>query len=117
MVWATAASARSPAPLYDPVSLNIGLNCQWQQSCIADQKKAMKRALKFVKKKQPPSWRIHLCNRNASRKSRVDWIGFDNCVRNASLRPLPQRAIKKRLRRLTQNNVPQRSSSIGERGR
>jgi hypothetical protein len=96
-LWASAAAARSPAPLYDPVSLNIGLGCQWQQRCIAEQKRAMKRALKYVKKYQPPAWRLHVCNRNAARKRfRVDWVGFDNCIRNAALRPPPQRNLKRR---------------------
>ena len=45
-------------------------------------------ALKHVAKYPPASWRIQLCNRNASRGgTRVDWIGFNNCVRNASLQP------------------------------
>jgi hypothetical protein len=113
--WAAAAGARSPAPLYDPVSLNIGLSCQWQQRCIADQTKAMKRALKYVKNKQPPSWRIHRCNSNASRKNnRVDWVGFDNCIRNASVTPLPTRALKKHSRPVTEREVSSRS--LGERG-
>ena len=95
--WAGAAAARSPAPLHDPVTLNIGLSCQWQERCISVQKKAMKRALKYVKNTQPPSWRIHLCNRNASRKrNRVDWVGFNNCIRNAELRPVPPSRTRKR---------------------
>ena len=98
------AAAWSAAPLYDPVSLNIGLACQWQERCIGKQQKAMKRALKFVKKYRPPTWRIQLCNRNAARKrGRVDWVGFDHCVRNAALRPPPPpppapRRLKKRTR-------------------
>jgi len=84
------AAARFAAPIYDPVALNIGLNCKWQQRCIAMQQKAMKRATGFVRKKQPAAWRIHQCNRNAARgRYRVDWIGFDNCIRNAALRPTP----------------------------
>ena len=115
MTWAAAASARSPAPLYDPVTLNIGLSCQWQQRCIADQKKAMNRALKYVRKKQPPQWRIHRCNSNASRKAdRIDWVGFDNCIRNASVRPLPPRPMKKRSRPISEREASTRS--LGERG-
>ncbi|HEX8841724.1 MAG TPA: hypothetical protein VF757_05425 [Sphingomicrobium sp.] len=122
MSWAAAASARSPAPLYDPVSLNIGLACQWQQRCIDDQNRAMKRALKYVRNKQPPAWRLQTCNRNASRKHfRVDWVGFDNCIRNAAVRPLPARSIKRRARTLTQGNsarsVAAGSATVGERGR
>lgn len=74
----------------DPVSLNIGLVCQWQRACIAKQRSAMTKSLKYVAKYKPPQWRIHLCNKNASRGGqRVDWIGFDRCVRNESLRPPP----------------------------
>jgi hypothetical protein len=101
MLRAAAAEARS-APLHDPVSLNIGLNCQWQQRCISKQTKAMKRSLKYVRKHQPPAWRIQLCNRNAGRtRFRVDWVGFDNCIRNANLHPPPQRTLRRRPRGLT----------------
>lgn len=98
-----ASAAEARAPLHDPTALNIGLNCQWQQKCISDQKRAMKRALKYVKKKQPPLWKVQQCNRNAGRKRyRVDWVGFDNCIRNAALRytppPPPPRSVKKRRR-------------------
>ena len=97
----SAAFAATRAPLHDPVSLNIGLACQWQQKCIRSQTKAMKRALGYVKKAGPPTWRIHLCNRNASRKrGRVDWVGFDNCIRNAAL-VQPRRAPKRRTRPVT----------------
>ena len=97
---AIASPGQARAPLHDPVALNIGLNCQWQAKCIRTQQKAMKRALKYVKAKRPPTWRIHLCNQNASRKrSRVDWIGFDNCIRNAALRPPPPRQARPAKRR------------------
>ena len=87
---APAPAARSSAPLFDPVALNIGLSCQWERRCMSAQQRAMKQALKLVRKQQPPEWRIHLCNRNASRnRARVDWVGFNNCVRNAALRPPP----------------------------
>lgn len=113
---AGSVSAKSTAPLADPVALNIGLSCQWQQRCMDRQKKAMKRALKFVRKEQPPAWRIQLCNRNASKsRSRVDWVGFHNCVRNAALRPAPPpRNVRRSPRRVTQTSVPARSR--GERG-
>ena len=82
----TAAPARAPV-LHDGVALNIGVNCQWQPSCMAQQRTAMKHALKFVAKARPPQWRIQLCNRNASRGgNRVDWTGFDHCIRNLQLR-------------------------------
>jgi hypothetical protein len=88
------------APLHDSVSLNIGLNCQWQPRCMDLQRNAMQRALTYVHKARPAAWRIHQCNRNAARKRyRVDWIGFDNCIRNTSLR-VPQRAPLKRGRKI-----------------
>jgi len=72
--------------LADPVALNIGLICQWDEDCIYDHKVAMRKALKYVAKYKPPQWRVEQCNRNASRgKSRVDWIGFNQCVRNETL--------------------------------
>ena len=72
--------------LYDAVALNIGVNCQWQQSCIGKQRSAMKRALYYVETRRPPHWRIQLCNRNASRgRNRVDWVGYENCIRNTGL--------------------------------
>lgn len=87
---AIGTQAGAAAPLYDPVVLNIGLNCQWQQRCIGQQRKAMKAARKYIAKTDPPLWRIHLCNRNAGRApERVDWIGFNNCIRNTALRPPP----------------------------
>ena len=97
LVFSAATAAPAAAPIYDAVSLNIGLTCQWQERCIARQQRAMKRALKYVDKYDPPAWRIQLCNRNASRKrNRVDWVGFENCVRNAALRPAPPRNVVKR---------------------
>ena len=116
--WAAAASARPPAPLYDPVSLNIGLGCQWQQQCIADQTKAMKRALKYVKNKRPAAWRIQQCNRNASRRRfRVDWIGFDNCIRNAAVHLQPTHVLRSRTRAVTERETQSTSRSLGERGK
>ena len=119
-VTATAADARPP--LGDPIALNIGINCQWQQGCMKAQSKAMKRALKYVKKTQPPPWRVQLCNRNAGRQRlRVDWVGFDNCIRNTVLRPIPARAAKpvprvsrKRIRRLTQTAAPPQAQAQAE---
>lgn len=95
-----AAPAWSAAPITDPSTLNIGLNCQWQQRCIRDHQRAKKRALKFVDKYTPPAWRIQLCNGNARRGTlRVDWIGFDQCIRNSALRPPPPPDRKKRQKR------------------
>jgi hypothetical protein len=122
--FASAGEARPP--LGDPVTLNIGINCQWQQSCMKTQSKAMKRALKYVKKTEPPLWRVQLCNRNAGRQRlRVDWVGFDNCIRNTVLRPIPARVVKqapskparKKVRRLTENApAPATAPGPGERG-
>ena len=87
---AVAGSLATPGLLGDPIALNIGLGCGWQDQCIAAQKRAMTKSLKFVAKYRPPEWRVHLCNRNAARSSaRVDWVGFDHCVRNEALRPPP----------------------------
>ena len=59
------------------------------------QTKAMKRSLKYVNQSALPLWRVQMCNRNAGRDSqRVDWIGFDNCIRNSDLRPIPARLMK-----------------------
>lgn len=82
----TTADAR-PALLNDPVRLNIGYLCKWQVDCIDRQYAAMRKAISFVKRHKPPKWKIQQCNRNAARgRSRVDWIGYHNCIRNADLR-------------------------------
>ncbi len=85
---AAASAARATAPIYDPVALNIGISCQWQASCEARHHKAMRDAARFIAAKNPPMWKIHMCNRNARRgTARVDWVGFNKCVRNARLTP------------------------------
>jgi hypothetical protein len=87
VLCAAQEPAYAVAPLYDAVALNIGVNCQWQQRCIGKQRRAMNEARKYVAKYNPPLWRIHLCNRNAGRtRDRVDWVGFNNCIRNTALR-------------------------------
>ena len=90
-----AAAKPRPVPLYDPVGLNIGFICQWQWQCMQQQNKAMARALKYVRAKNPPAWRIQACNRNASRKrQRVDWVGYDHCIRKERIpaaAPLPRK--------------------------
>ncbi|HEY6047938.1 MAG TPA: hypothetical protein VIV07_02715, partial [Sphingomicrobium sp.] len=92
--FAAAALVSTPpntpvgAPIYDAAALNIGINCQWQMRCMSAQRHAMKHALKFVAKYRPPSSRVAQCNRNASRQrggTRVDWVGFNSCVRNAAI--------------------------------
>ena len=86
LVAGTAAARNKLPPLRDPVFLNIGFVCQWQQRCINNQQRSMKRALAYVKKYRPPAWKVQQCNRNASRRrGRVDWIGYENCIRNPRL--------------------------------
>ena len=88
LALASAASAGGRRPLlYDPVSLNIGVNCQWQAGCMAQQRAAMVRSLTYVSDHKPPKSHIQLCNRNASRGGvRTDWVGYDHCIRNRSLK-------------------------------
>jgi hypothetical protein len=94
MVSISAGAAARPM-LYDAVALNIGVNCQWQSQCMSRQRAAMKRALSYVEKRRPPYWRVQLCNRNARRAGyRVDWVGYDHCIRNAALKP-PARAHRR----------------------
>jgi len=50
-VSAASGADAGPAPLYDPVILNIGFVCRWNAHCMDQQKGAMNRALKFVRKK------------------------------------------------------------------
>lgn len=89
---ALASQGRAAAPLYDPVVLNIGVNCQWQPRCERLQHSAMKNAHRYIAHEHPPLWRIQLCNKNARRgTARIDWIGFDDCIRNTSLGPLARR--------------------------
>lgn len=83
---AWAGDGHAVAPLYDPVILNVGINCQWQRSCERRQLKAMSSAHAFIARSHPPLWRIQLCNKNARRSiARIDWVGFDDCLRNARL--------------------------------
>lgn len=85
VVVARGATARPL--LHDPVELNIGVNCQWQAHCMASQRAAMKRSLSYVASAHPPQWRVQLCNRNAARGGyRVDWVGYDHCIRNPHLK-------------------------------
>ena len=98
---ALVGPARGAAPITDPSTLNIGLNCQWKQRCIHDHQRAKTRAIKYVQKYGPPTWRVQLCNRNARRGTlRVDWLGFDHCIRNAALQPPPPpRLVRKKPQR------------------
>ena len=85
-----AAPSASRAPLQDRVALNIGINCRWEQQCIRSQQFGMRGAAQYIERYDPPLWRIHQCKRNAWRKgNRLDWTGFNNCVRNAAFRYQP----------------------------
>jgi hypothetical protein len=84
---AGVTSAAKLPPLHDPVFLNIGFVCQWQDACIAKQQKAHKRSVAYMKKNKPASWQVQLCNRRASfrRTGRVDWISYYHCISNAKI--------------------------------
>ena len=85
-----APEVRAMAPIYDPMTLNIGINCQWQPHCQRQQTKAMSDARKFIATYDVPLWRIHVCNKNARRgPARLDWVGFNSCIRNPQLVPPP----------------------------
>ena len=84
----TAAAAAKLPPLRDPIFLNIGFVCQWQERWIQSQQRAHRRAIAYVKKSRPPSWKVQLCNRRATlrRTGRVDWISYNHCIRNPKVR-------------------------------
>jgi hypothetical protein len=92
LVLATlGAGAWSRPPLKDPALLNIGFVCRWDNRCISRQQKAMKAALRYVKK-HGAVWKVEVCNRNSARNgTRKDWIGFNNCIRNPAIRPSRRR--------------------------
>ena len=85
---ASPVAAKVP-PLRDPVFLNIGFVCQWDDACMTRQKRAMKKALSYTKKADPPNWKVQLCNRRAvqRRSGRVDWVSYNNCIRSPALPP------------------------------
>ena len=92
---AICSSGDARSLLHDPVALNIGVNCQWQARCMLMQRAAMERSLTYVAKARPAHWRVQLCNRNAGRGGyRVDWIGYEHCIRNKSLKR-PSRAARR----------------------
>ena len=94
--YAAELQARSKPPLKNPALLNIGFVCRWQARCIKVQEKAMQRTVKFMKKYPPAPWTVHLCNRNAARNgTRKDWVGFENCLKNPTLRA-PAKPRRKR---------------------
>jgi hypothetical protein len=95
-VFSTPADAQRRALLHDPETLNIGINCSWQTRCMAMQRRAMKSALSYVEKHRPPHWKVQLCNRNASRgRVSMDWVGYDHCIHNNTLRPPRTRQVSK----------------------
>jgi hypothetical protein len=85
---ASSVDAKLP-PLRDPVFLNIGFVCQWDDACMTRQKRAMKKALSYTKKSDPPGWKVQLCNRRAvqRRSGRIDWVSYNNCIRSPALAP------------------------------
>jgi hypothetical protein len=92
--WPINVRARD-APLDSPARLNIGLMCQWNSGCMRRQERAMERGLRYVRKSRPSDSNLRLCDRNSARGGgRVDWIGFNNCIRNSAIRPARQRAAK-----------------------
>ena len=88
LAFAPVAGAHAANPsVVHPVYRNIASICGGQKSCIDRQWRGMQRAFAYMRNKGVPVWKIDVCNRNATRKSRrIDWIGFDNCIRNTKLR-------------------------------
>ena len=67
--------------------LNIGVNCQWQSRCMEPASTAMKRALNYVAGEASAAVASSTVQPQCGRGGyRVDWIGFDHCIRNKSLR-------------------------------
>ena len=86
-LWSSNAELRRSPPLVNPVLLNMGFVCKWQDKCIKRQQRAMTRSLRYLKVHSIPSWRVRVCNRSASRGgTRKDWVGFNNCIRNPEIR-------------------------------
>jgi hypothetical protein len=96
LALANAGHLSARPPLRDPLTLNIGVNCQWQKRCMAAQRRSMKHAIAYIRRYHPPQWRIALCNRNARRSvARIDWVGFDHCIANVALRPAGSRPTRR----------------------
>ena len=82
-----AAEARR-VPAIHPVVRNINLLCKSQSACVQRQWRAMQNAFAFMRAKRLPVWKIEQCNLNAAKqRTRIDWIGFNNCIRNPKVRP------------------------------
>jgi hypothetical protein len=86
--FAGASTAAKLPPLRDPVFLNIGFVCQWQDACMQKQQKAMRQALDYGRKAKPTNWQVQFCNRRATfrRSGRIDWISYYACIRNPKVR-------------------------------
>lgn len=86
--WIVSTDASARTRQAHPVIQNIGGLCGWRKQCMALQQRSMQSALSFVaSSRRLPMWRVHLCNRNASRASnKIDWVGFDACIRNKKLK-------------------------------
>jgi|SRR5688500_300378 hypothetical protein len=94
LAW-SGGDAANPALLMKPAVLNIGRTCRWEARCMGRQERAMKRALSYVRNRRPPAWKVQTCNRNASRgRAKVDWIGFNNCIRNPLVKPTARRRTR-----------------------
>lgn len=88
LATASAQAQRAAPPLRNPVLLNMGFVCKWQNRCIKRQQRAMTASFRYLKARSVPAWKIRLCNRNSARGgTRKDWVGFNNCLRNPTLRP------------------------------
>ncbi len=84
---AAAGAEAQRAPPIHPVVRNINLLCKSQSSCVQRQWRSMQAAFAFMRARQLPVWKIELCNRNAAKqRSRIDWIGFNNCIRNPKVK-------------------------------
>ena len=103
-----------------------GLACNWQQKCMRSQQKLIEGALGYVKKAGPPTWRIHLCQPQCFAQARAfDWVGIDNCIRNAALvmprpgaeTPMAETAgvIERPGHACVSDGAPTRSSSRGRK--
>ena len=87
MLGSSGALAAKPGVVH-PVVRNISTLCKGDKACIQRQWKGMQSAFAYMRAKRPPIWKIEQCNRNASRqRNRVDWLGFNNCVRNPKVKP------------------------------
>ena len=86
--WAAAGAVAAPGvAAIHPVVRNINLLCKSQSSCTQRQWRAMQSAFAFMREKRIPVWKIEQCNRNAAKqRSRIDWIGFNNCIRNSKVK-------------------------------